>query len=1195
MLAFYCIISIFANGIVHKTLKFNLLLQKNTHPAKKRPKPCTLYFETKPITNQNQLKPLWKKLAKKHPGTGIFRQSCDSSPRCCCPEPYASRGGGENLLAQIRSIYVTVDAADASIREILESIEAQSDLRFIYADEVKPILTKVVTVREKNVSANRILDQILPDVGLQYSVGGTQVRIYQAASGSRDVAQTVSGTVISGTDNSPLAGVMIYVEGTTAGTITNGDGSYTFTIPAKSKYVTFSYVGFDTKKLHVEDTELFKLVSLAEQSNALDEVVVIGYGTQKKESMVASITSVKPSDLNITSSSLTTAFAGNIAGMISRQTSGEPGYDSASFYIRGISTFGSSNSPLIILDGVEVLSNMLNNMPPESIESFSVLKDAQATSVYGSRGANGVILINTKNGRNSEKMNVSVRLENTFSMPTMVQQVADGVTYMQLYNEAVFNTAKETGTLHAYQPFYSADKINGTKAGLNKYLYPNNDWYDLMFKDFSVNQNLNLNIRGGGRKVSYFLNAAVSNENGIIADIEQNPYDVKMNHQKYIFQSNVSANITKTTVVGIKVNAQLEYNTRPIEDIGNLFYYSMRANPVRFPATLPAEEGDTFVRYGNNASWDTGATDLNPLAKLSRGYGKRYYSYMTTAFTLDQNLDFFTKGLSANLTASFYNYTYSATYRTATPYYFKVEDGSSLNPDGTANLITNSIGDTGTTYLTSTDGNGGHRRYALQASLNYARKFGKHDVGAMFVYRMNEKKNNIAGTSEENLLPYREQGMAGRVTYGFDNRYLFEASFGYNGSENFAPGKRWGFFPSAAAGWVISNESFWDGIRKTVSNLKIRVSYGLAGNDALGERFPYRSIVAMGEESGFYYNWNSQGKGPKITTYGNPNATWEEAKKLDVGLELGLFNALNIEAAYFTEDRTGIFMRRTSLPSSTGLLGVTPYGNIGRVKSHGVDLSAVYNKQFNKDWSLSLRGTFTFSRNEVVEKDEGDLMYDYMSVVGHPVNAITGVLVADGLFTSQEEIDNSPKQRFGNYTVGDIKYRDLNGDGIVDGNDVTTAGSPTVPEIQYGIGATVKWRRLDFSFMFQGASNVSLRMYNMHPFCDASHFGYGITQYIADNHWSEDNNRADAAYPRLTSQLSSNNTQSSTFYIHDAKYLRLKTVELGYTIKKLRVYLSGNNLFVISPFDYWDPEKGGGHGLSYPLQRMAKIGVQYQF
>ena len=316
--------------------------------------------------------------------------------------------GRGNPPAQIRDTYVTIDATDASLREVLETIESQSDLKFTYPDEMKPLLTKVVTVREKNISAHKLLDRLLPGFGLQYSVSGTQVRIHKAASGSRGVAQTVSGTVISGTDNTPLAGVMIYVEGSTAGTISNGDGSYTFTIPAKSKYVTFSYVGFDTKKIHVEDFELFKLVSLAEQTNALDEVVVIGYGTQKKESMVSSITSVKPSDLNITSSSLTTAFAGNIAGMISRQTSGEPGYDSASFYIRGISTFGSSNSPLIILDGVEVLSTMLNNMPPESIESFSVLKDAAATAVYGSRGANGVILINTKNGRNSEKMNVSV-------------------------------------------------------------------------------------------------------------------------------------------------------------------------------------------------------------------------------------------------------------------------------------------------------------------------------------------------------------------------------------------------------------------------------------------------------------------------------------------------------------------------------------------------------------------------------------------------------------------------------------------------------------------------------------------------------------------------------------------------------------------------------------------------------------------
>ena len=555
--------------------------------------------------------------------------------------------GGGNLLAQIRSIYVTIDAADASIREILESIEAQSDLRFIYADEVKPILTKVVTVREKNVSANRILDQILPDVGLQYSVGGTQVRIYQAASGSRDVAQTVSGTVISGTDNSPLAGVMIYVEGTTAGTITNGDGSYTFTIPAKSKYVTFSYVGFDTKKLHVEDTELFKLVSLAEQSNALDEVVVIGYGTQKKESMVASITSVKPSDLNITSSSLTTAFAGNIAGMISRQTSGEPGYDSASFYIRGISTFGSSNSPLIILDGVEVLSNMLNNMPPESIESFSVLKDATATALYGSRGANGVMIITTKNGRDSEKMTINLRAEFGASAPTRIPKIADGVTFMETYNEACATRGEN--------PRYSREKIMGTKLGLDPYVYPNVDWYDMLFKNSTFNQNVNFNMTGGAKKIDYFLNASAFNENGIMRAPSTSKFDTNINSQKYLFQANVGAQLTRTTRVSLKMNTQLLFWHRPVEEVKDLFYYTMRANPVAFPAIYPkgsVEDLDDPI-FGNAPSWDGGSTDINPYALLSRGYGQRHTQYITTAFSVDQDLHFVTKGLKVRGMVSF--------------------------------------------------------------------------------------------------------------------------------------------------------------------------------------------------------------------------------------------------------------------------------------------------------------------------------------------------------------------------------------------------------------------------------------------------------------------------------------------------------------------------------------------------------------
>lgn len=1088
----------------------------------------------------------------------------------------------------------TLDLPQASIQEVLQAIESQTDYRFTYGQDVKELLTSVVSVRENNQEVSKILQKILAPAGLTYAIQGQQIAISKNVRSTK-AAQTISGTIISSTDNKPIAGVSVYAEGTVAGTISNIDGSYQLRVPAGVKYITFQFLGYDLKKISTADYELFKLVSLVEQNNAIDDVVVVGYGTQKKESMVSSITAVKPSDLTITSSSLTTAFAGNIAGVISQQHGGEPGYDGASYTIRGVSTFGYSNDPLIIMDGVEITSRMLNNLPPEAIESFSVLKDASATALYGTRGANGVILVNTKSGRNSEKMNVTVRLENTFSMPTSVQDIADGVTYMNLYNEAVYNGAVANNT--AYTPFYSDDKIYGTIYKRNKYLYPNNNWYDMLFKDFTVNQNLNLSIRGGSKKVDYFLNAAVSNENGIIKEPEQNPYDVKMNHQKYIFQSNVNAYITKTTKVGVRINAQLEYNTRPNEDISDLFYYTMRANPVRFPATLPGEEGDTYVRYGNNDSWDTGSTDLNPLALLARGYGKRYYSFLTSAFTIDQDLGFFTKGLSVQLLASFYNYTYTGTYRYATPFYYKVnEDMTTQNPDGSYNIGYETAGGIGSTYLTSTTGHDGHHKYALQGSINYSRTFGKHDVNVMLVYHQNEKVNNILTSDKEStLLPFREQGLSGRATYAFDKRFMVEANFGYNGSENFAPGKRWGFFPSVAGGWVISNESFWKPLRSTVSNLKVRASYGVSGNDALSDRFPYLTTVSMSESSSFYQgtNW-SQPTGPKIEFRGNEEATWEKARKLDIGIDIGLFNNLTIEADAFWEDRTGIFMKRASLPSSVGVTGTTPYSNIGRVKSKGFDLSAVYDRRFNKDWALTLRGTLTFSKNRVVEKDEGSKLYAYTMAKGQPVNTIFGY-IAEGLFTSQEEIDNSPRQTFGSYTVGDIKYRDLNGDGVVDGNDITAIGNPTIPEIQYGIAATVKWRKLDFSVMFQGAGRVSLHMYNMFPFCDASHYGYNIVQYIADDHWSENNNRADAAFPRLTSTQSDNNTKTSTFYVKDARYLRLKNAEIGYSIKKFRVYVSGSNLFILSPFKYWDPEKGNGNGLSYPLQRTVKLGVQYQF
>ena len=718
----------------------------------------------------------------------------------------------------------------------------------------------------------------------------------------------------------------------------------------------------------------------------------------------------------------------------------------------------------------------------------------------------------------------------------------------------------------------------------------------MLFKDFAVNQRFNLSLRGGGERVDYFLNASVYNENGILKKPKETPLDITMNNQKYLFQSNVSAMMTNTTKVSLKINTQLQYNNTPYESTSDLFYWVMRANPARFPAVLPAEDGDTFVRYGNNNSWDTGSTELNPYARMSSGYKKRYYSYITAAFNIDQNLDMVTKGLSAKALVSFYNYSYAATNRYMTPYYFRVDDDYTVNADGTYNFTTSSIGTEGNTYLTSSVSHDGYHEWSLQGSVNYARTFGKHDVGVDFVYHMKEKVNNATGSSEEQLLPFREQGLAGRVTYNYDRRYYVEANFGYNGSENFAAGKRFGFFPSVALGWNISNEKFFAPLKKTVSNLKLRGSYGEVGNDALAIRFPYLTTVNMGSR-GYYFgqNFTYHGSG-YIDTYGNVDATWEIADKMNVGIDLELFESLSISADYFREHRYNIFMQRNSLSATAGMGATVPYANLGEVNNEGVDISLNYNKVINEDLTVQVRGTFTYAHNEVRAMDEPEYpeRNRHLSKVGHPMQAHQ-VLVAEGLFTSQEQIDNSLEQKFGTYYVGDIKYKDVNDDGVVDANDYVWDDTPYIPEIMYGFGSTIKYKAWDFQFMFQGTGNYQIRMYDHHPFCTSANSGFGIVQYIADNHWSWDNNRADAEYPRLTSIASDNNTQASTYYLRKANYLRLKSLEIGYSIRNFRIYVAGSNLFTISPFDYWDPEKGNGNGLSYPLQRTVKIGLQYHF
>ena len=1093
-----------------------------------------------------------------------------------------------------QSKLVTLRLNSVSLVQLFDAIESQNGYSFIWDEKINSKLQHRVSVDVVKVPIEQVLSSKLAGTGLTFKIIEKQVVIKaeQATVSVSSKNNEVSGVVISSTDNKPILGVSVYVDGTTVGTLTDEQGRYNLAVPAGTTEVCFSYMGFEDKVIPLSQPLLFSLVTLIEQNTTMDEVVVVGFGRQKKESLVGSISTIAPSKLKMTSSNLSSSFVGKVAGIVSVQSSGEPGADGSSFWIRGISTFGSNKEPLIILDGVEIDKTILNSIAPETIEQFSILKDATSTALYGSRGANGVMLITTKSGANSERMSINVRVENGWSMPTRITPIADGVTYMENYNEA--------RRMRDMAEHFMPEKIENTKLGTNSIIYPNNNWYEMLFKDFSMNQNVNANIRGGSNKIDYFLNVSVHNEGGMLRNTKMSNYTTSENMQKYTFQSNISASVTKTTKAALKLTTQLMNRKGTSAVAEDLFGYTMTVNPVDFPAFFPAQEGgDEHVRYGNAPGWDGGAAQINPLAILNRGYCNKFWGNVLATFTLDQDLKFITEGLKIGGLASFKNYTYSNTWNQLNPYYYNLTDYW-MGADGNYVYDMMEIGTTGTNYLIPGVSNSGNRIFNFQVTADYSRSFGRHDVAATLVYHQRETISNVPTAEQNKILPYREQGFAGRVTYAFDSRYLFEANFGYNGSENFYAKNRWGFFPSVAVGWVISNEPFFYGVKDVLSLLKLRASYGLVGNDSLPMRFAYLTLVNMNstdnEFKGYFggdefkiYN------GIQVTRWGNSDASWEVSRKLNVGLEIGLFNDLTIMADFFYEQRNDIFMLRRSIPASSGFQESTPYANIGAVLNRGVDMSLEYNKAINSDLVISVQGTFTYAHNEVTEKDEPKYQYDYQKLIGKPINSIYGY-VADGLFVDQQDIDNSAKQEFGAIIrPGDIKYKDLNGDGVINGNDMTSLGYPTIPEITYGLGASIQWKKFDFSFFFQGVTNVAIEMKNHHPFVTNVYSGYNMQQWIAKDHWTVENQNVNAAYPRLSATWNTNNTQTSSFWIKDGSYLRLKNLELGYTIKSFRIYASATNLFTLSPFKYWDPELGSGNGLKYPLQRQVKVGLQYNF
>lgn len=1007
-------------------------------------------------------------------------------------------------------------------------------------------------------------------------------------------ASLVKGQVVDKEGN-PLPGVSVLQLGSTNGTITSIDGKYAISNLNENDSLRFSYVGFNNQVIKVGKQTIINVV-LLESASALEEVQVVAFQTQKKNSVIGSINTVNPTELKIAPTNLTNALAGKIAGVISYQRSGEPGQDNAEFFIRGVTSFGYANSPLILIDGLEVTTTDLARMEPDNIASFSIMKDATATALYGARGANGVILVTTKTGKKG-KANISVRIENSITSPTMTNNFLGGVEYMELYNKAL-RTRDPEALL-----YYSKDKIEGTRNGLNPQIYPNVDWYSELFRSTVQNQKANMSVSGGGEVAQYYLSVSYTDEKGLLKVDKMNNFNNNIDIKRYNLRANIDVNLTKSTKAMVKFYSLIDRYNGPQNDAGSIFSMVMQANPVNFPKYYDKDESTQFVNHVLFGNKGNGGYP-NPYAEMVRGYKDRFSSTTTAQFQLEQDLSMITKGLKLRGMASLNSYSLSEVARGFTPFYYGLKE-----VDGESGVIhsVEQISE-GTEYLTTgTSYKTANNSFYFEGVAQYNRVFGdKHDIGGLLVGYARELLTD-ASSDVYSSLPFRNMGISGRTTYAYDERYFVELNFGYNGSEKFSKQNRYGFFPSAGLGWVVSNEKFFtETMKKAVSNLKLKATYGLVGNDAISSnRFYYLSSVNLndggkghvwGEDFGNSYN------GYNINSYANPAVSWEVAEKANFGLELGLFNNVNIQVDYFTENRTNIYMQRDYIPASMGLTAPIA-SNIGKAESHGIDGSVDYKVSVNKDLWITSRVNFTYATNQIIENGEPQYPYPYMSSIGQPMNQPRG-LVAERLFIDEQDVLNSPVQynQMGSYMAGDIKYVDVNEDGKIDDSDMVPIGFPTVPEIVYGFGASLGYKNVDFSFFFQGSGRSSFFIdpTTISPFVKERN----ALQIIADNHWSDENPDPNAFWPRMSVNAVANNEKASTWWLRDGSFLRLKSVELGYSlpekllgkmnIEKARFYASGTNLLVFSKFKLWDPEMGG-KGLGYPPQRIINVGLNFNF
>ena len=992
--------------------------------------------------------------------------------------------------------------------------------------------------------------------------------------------------LVTDQNKEPLIGVTVSVIGGQARTITDMDGMFRLNVPQKSSTeLELTYIGFKRKTVKVNGARLIN-VMMEEEANEFNEVVVTGYTSQKKASIIGSIETINPGELMFGSTrTLSNNLAGKLSGVIGIQRSGEPGYDDSNFWIRGISTFSGSNNPLILIDGV---ARDLNNVDVSEIESFSILKDASASAMYGVRGANGVIVITTKRGKIGAPQ-VRFHLEHSINQPTKLPEFLNAPDYMSLLNEL----AAQDGVA---QPF-TQQQIDRTRSGYDPDLYPDVNWVDAITKDYAYTTRGNLDISGGSDFLRYSIVASYFKETGILEQDKSLIFDNATNNQQFNLRTNIDMDVTKTTMLRVNIGGYLNRFKKQRCDTDGAFGEAFRT----LPFVHPARYSDGSIPLISNRA--------NPWRTVTQqGYDFITSSKIQTLFSVEQDLKMFTPGLKAKALFSFDRWNRSRRSRTAKP--ATVFPATGRDEEG--NLIYSQF-ETGDESMGSEQGTEyGNTNVYFEADLMYNRRFGKFDVDAMLLY-------NQQAYDDGSIQDYRKQGLAGRLSTTFDNRYVAEFNFGYNGSENFAKGKRFGFFPSFAIGWLLSEEPFMESMKPIFHKIKFRASIGQAGDDNIGgRRFAYLGTLYTEQEG---YKWGTNGqrdyikKGITEGEIGVDNLTWETVTKKNFGIELGLWNMLDFNFDIFREDRKDIFMQRTIIPTQTGFV-TAPWANFGKVKNQGIEMTLNFHKQWTKDLFTSAYANFTYAKNEVVEKDEPDaLKGTHRSQTGRSMNELWG-LTAERLFTYDDFNedgtlkDGIPSQEgVGAVKLypGDIKYVDVNGDGVITEEDEGFIGGTVDPRIVYGFGGVISYKNFDLNFFFQGTGDM-YRVIGGQPYFLP---GGGTTtegnaySYNLDDRWTETNQDPYAFWPRLTYGPNKNNYRASTWWKKDMSFLRCKTIEVGYTfpkpwferfyVKSCRVFVSGNNLFCLSDFKLWDPELGTNDGLKYPMNRSVMFGIDVNF